>query len=257
MKTYYRLLVTSSKLLVVLLLLILHFDSAPATAEEPAEKQAAPRIEVSETTFDFGFMYQNESVSHTFKIRNTGKATLNLEQVKSTCGCTAALPAQREIAPGGETELKVTFQSGSMRDRIVKHVHIDSNDPNQPRVTLTITGQVKVEIEVTPKGIYLGKLSLGEVVERTVDIVPVDVKNFKILSVKSDNPIIKVSKPKPLPDKQPGYRLTITFGPLKEYGRVNGKVTVRTDLPHSKEFDITVYGKASAPADEEQPAQSK
>ncbi len=255
MKTNYRLF--CSLLGLAALLGALSFLPAPGIADEQAESQSTPRIEVSETTFDFGFMYQNESVSHTFKIHNTGTATLNLEQVKSTCGCTAALPAQREIAPGGETELKVTFQSGSMRDRVVKHVHIDSNDSNQPRVTLTITGQVKVEIEVTPKGVYIGKLSLGEVVKRTVDIVPVDVKRFKILSVTSDNPAVKVSKPIPLPDKQPGYRLTITFGPLKEPGRVNAKITVRTDLPHTKEFEITVYGKMSAPADEEQPSQPK
>ena len=255
MKTNCRLL--CSLLGLTALLSLLSFLPAPRAAAEQAASQTAPRIEVSETTFDFGFMYQNESVSHIFRIRNTGTATLKLEQVKSTCGCTAALPAQREIAPSGETELKVTFQSGSMRDRIVKHVHIDSNDPNQPRVTLTITGQIKVEIEVTPKGVYIGKLSLGEVVERTVDIVPVDVKSFKILSVTADNPAVKVGKPMPLPDKQPGYRLIITFGPLKEPGRVNAKVTVRTDLPHTKEFEITVYGKMSAPADEEQPSQPK
>jgi hypothetical protein len=237
-----------------LLALLSSLPTQRAAAEE-AEAQLVPHIEVSETTFDFGSMYQNEAVSHTFRIRNTGTATLKLEQVKSTCGCTAALPAQREIAPGGETDLKVTFQSGSMRDRIVKHVHIDSNDPAQPRVTLTITGQVKVEIEVSPRGIYIGKLGIGEVVERTVEITPVDVKSFRLLGATSDHPAVKVSKPAPLPDREPGYRLTITFGPLKEPGRVNAKVTVRTNLPHTKEFEILIYGRVSGPADEKQPSQ--
>jgi hypothetical protein len=216
----------------------------PALAgQSPEQPQPQPRIEFGQTSFDFGAIYQNDEVIHVFAFRNTGNATLEIENVKSTCGCTAALPGTRELAPGAESTVKVTFRSGAMRYHVTKHIYIDSNDPVEPRVTLTIEGEVKVEVEVDPRGIYLGQVKVGEKVERTVEITPVDVKSFKIADATSDSPNIRVGRPQPLPDKRPGYRLTITFGPLDRTGPVNAKVTVHTDLPHSREIVIPVYGK--------------
>ncbi len=217
----------------------------------PADEPSA-RIEFTETAFDFGAMYQNEEVTHLFTFRNVGKALLKIGKVKSSCGCTAAMPEKRELPPGGQTNLKVTFRSGSMRDRIVKHVYVDSNDPEEPRVTLTIRGEVKVEVEVSPRGVYVGKLQVGETVRRTIEVTPVGVDTFKILSTSADNPAVQVGRPLPLDDKRPGYKLVIELGPLKEPGRINAKVTVRTDLVHTKEFKIPVYGKVVAPEDVDQ-----
>lgn len=205
---------------------------------------SAPRIEFTETTFHFGTMYQNEEITHLFVFRNTGDAPLVIEQVKSTCGCTGAMPEARELAPGAESTLKVTFRSGSFRDRVTKHVHVDSNDPTQPRVTLTIQGLVKVEVEVAPRSIYLGQgIKVGEKAERNVELTPVGVESFKIISVAADSPTVKVGKPMPLPDKRPGYRLAIAFGPLDQPGRINAKVTIITDLAHTQKIVIPVYGK--------------
>lgn len=219
--------------------------------EAPADEPSA-RIEFTESTFDFGTMYQNEEVTHLFTFRNVGKALLKIGKVKSSCGCTAAMPEKRELAPGEQTNLKVTFRSGSMRDRIVKHVYIDSNDPVEPRVTLTVQGAVKVEVEVSPRGVYVGRIQVGETVQRTIEMTPVGVDTFKILSTSVDSPLVDVGRWFPLDDKRPGYKLVIALGPLKEPGRINAKVTVRTDLPHTKEFQIPIYGKVVSAEDVDQ-----
>ena len=207
----------------------------------------APRIDFTETTFDFGAIYQNEEVTHVFVFRNTGDAALQIEEVKSTCGCTVAMPETRQLPPATESTLRVTFRSGTFRDRVTKHVYVDSNDPSQPRVTLTIQGVVKVEVEVEPRGIYLGQgIKVGETAERTIELTPVEVKSFKITGITADSPTVQVGKPQPLPDKRPGYRLTVIFGPLDQPGRVNARITVTTDLPHTKQIVIPVYGKVIA-----------
>lgn len=217
-----------------------------------AGEESSARIEFAESTFDFGTMYQNEEVTHTFTFRNVGDALLKIGKVKSSCGCTAAMPERRELPPGEETNLKVTFRSGSMRDRVVKHIYIDSNDPVEPRVTLTVQGKVKVEVEVSPRGVYVGRIEIGETVQRTVEVIPVDVPAFKILSTVVEDPAVKVGRPLPLEDKRPGYKLVIELGPLTEPGRISAKVKVRTDLPHTKEFQIPVYGKVIAATDVDQ-----
>jgi hypothetical protein len=57
--------------------------SPPGTAGSAAEAAGdaaseAPRIEIPQTTYDFGTITQGERVSHTFAVRNTGNAPLKL-----------------------------------------------------------------------------------------------------------------------------------------------------------------------------------
>ncbi len=208
-------------------------------------------------TFDFGAMYQNEEVSHTFTFRNGGDAVLNIEKVKSSCGCTAAMPDKRKLAPGEQATIKVTFKSGTRRDRVTQHVSVDSNDAAQPRVTLTVQGVVKVEVDVVPRGFYIGKIKPGETVERSIELLPVTVKSFKILGVTATNPALHVGEPVPLKDEKDkergGYRLDVRFGPAEEPGRISARVIIQTDLEHSKKLRISVYGTVA----EEEPSSAE
>jgi hypothetical protein len=203
-------------------------------------------------------LYQDQEVSHDYAFTNTGKSLLTITRVTSSCGCTAAMPSKKEFAPGESGSIKVTFKSGRYRDRVTKHVTVDSTDPVQPRVSLTLTGIVKSELDVVPSGIYIGSLRLGESTERSVTLSPVEVKKFAILEVKSDDPLVRVSTPKPGPADKPGsYQLQIQFGPAEKVGRLNAVVTVRTDLPHTKDVRIAVFGRIveKEPPSAETPAQ--
>jgi len=42
----------------------------------------SPRLEISETTFDFKEAFEGEKVSHDFVVKNTGKAVLNVSEVR-------------------------------------------------------------------------------------------------------------------------------------------------------------------------------
>ncbi|UCC68747.1 MAG: DUF1573 domain-containing protein [Armatimonadota bacterium] len=212
---------------------------------EFAEEQKAPRprIQFEEDTWDFGTIYQSAEVSHAFVFHNTGDAVLEIGKVRSTCGCTAALLAEREIAPGQKGEIKLTFRSGTMRGRVVKHVYVGTNDPLRPRVDLRVTGEVKVEVEAVPHGIYIGKLEVGEAIERSIALYSPEVPSFRILEIYASHPALRVGDPVKLAGQQGRYRLNVQFGPVEEPGRVNAKITLHTDLPHTKKVVVRVYGK--------------
>lgn len=221
-----------------------------AAEEEPKDapdEQAGgmPRIEFDELAHDFGSIYQYGEVSHRFLFRNTGTATLVIGKVRSTCGCTPAVAGQSEIRPGDVGEIKVTFRSGSRRGRFAKHVYVDSNDPVNSRVNLTVTGEVRVEVEVTPRGVYIGSLKVGETLERWVELTAVEVRSFSILEVFTTHPALTVPKPIKLSGEPCRYRIAVRFGPATAPGRVSAEVILRTDLPHTPELTISVYGKVT------------
>jgi len=233
----------SRTMLSSLILLILMAASALLA---PAAS-AAPGIHFDQPTFDFGTIFQEDRVDHEFVVRNIGDAPLKIDKVTSSCGCTAVLPPKKEIAPGATAPIRVTFRSGRMKGPISKSIYVESNDPAQPKVTLTITGVVKQEVEISPGSVLFGNVGLGRTVERTVTIRPVDVKSFRILEVRSDHKAVRVDTPEALKDKQGGYRLRVHFGPFSQPERVYSFIVVRTDLKHVSDLRITVYGKAGQP----------
>lgn len=229
-------------------------SAAPAAEEAPADPERAPRIKFDTATWDFGTMYQQEKVSHDFVYRNLGKGPLQIEKVKTSCGCTAAEPSHREILPGQQGALSVTFSSGHFRDRVTKLVYVDTNDPEEPRVTLTITGVVKMEVQVTPISIYVGQMQLGTKAIRSVDILPVEVSKFKLLGTRVTDPAIKVMRTESIrKDGKQGYRLVVQHGPVSKPGRVSASLLVQTDLKHSRDIAIRVYGRVLPVEEENEP----
>lgn len=146
---------------------------------------AVPRVVFKEKQWDFGKIKQGDVVTHEFVFRNEGTAPLKINRVTTSCGCTAALVSEKEIAPGKEGRLKVTFDSRGYSDKVIKYIYFDSNDPKTPQVELTITAEVEVgpaaRIELDRYNIDLGISLEGE--EASAKLM---VKNIGQLELKID-----------------------------------------------------------------------
>ncbi len=79
---------------------------------------AAPVLFVESVAFDFGHIVQGEQVEYTFRFRNAGDELLEISQLRSSCGCTAALLSTPRLAPGTVGELQVKFDSHGFRGRV-------------------------------------------------------------------------------------------------------------------------------------------
>jgi len=86
-----------------------------------------PVMEFEEDHFDFGTLKAGEVVSHEFRFKNTGKARLIITSAKSSCGCTIPSYPREPIAPGEEGVIKVEFDSGGRRNKVIKTVNISAN----------------------------------------------------------------------------------------------------------------------------------
>lgn len=91
---------------------------------------AAPQIAINNNTFDFGFVPQKATLSHTYWITSIGTDVLKITKVVPGCGCTKAPLASNEIAPGDSTSLEIIFSTKSFRNKITKRPKIYSNASN-------------------------------------------------------------------------------------------------------------------------------
>jgi hypothetical protein len=114
-----------------------------ATGPLSAQPPRGARMEIEPSEHDFGPVRQDQKLTFDFLVRNTGTEDLTLLRIATSCGCTAALPAERIVPPGGSTTLQVTLETRKYKGAIERSVSIASND--RKRVS---TIRVKAFVEV-------------------------------------------------------------------------------------------------------------
>ncbi len=100
-------------------------------------------IFLPETQHDFGKVAQGKKVEYTFKFENKGTESLVIKDVKTSCGCTAAVVSDNSIKPGQVGSIKVEFDTKNREGRNSKSVTIVSNDTSEPNKVITIYADVQ------------------------------------------------------------------------------------------------------------------
>lgn len=114
------------------------------TGMSEEEKAAAPVAEM-DSVYHFGRVKAGEKVEWKVRIKNKGKQSLILRNIKTSCGCTVAEPDCRVIAGGEEGWLSVVFKTDGRQGRQHKTIEVTLNDYRRPRWQLTLEGEVVKE----------------------------------------------------------------------------------------------------------------
>ena len=102
--------------------------------------------------------------------------------------------AEKVIKPGGQAEIKVTFNAGQRRGNQKKRVTVESNDPNTPRLFLYIEGMVNEMLAFDPRAIRLIDMEAGKKATSEVKITNKSQKPIKITELKvSDSAIVSAA----------------------------------------------------------------
>jgi hypothetical protein len=107
-----------------------------------------------EKVFDFGFIMQGDEVKHDFHFKNVGNDDLIIERVEPSCGCTVPIYPKKNIAPGEEGTISVTFKSAGKLGRQVPTIKVLTN--YRRSIKLELHGIVDTERE-KPKQVSVEK----------------------------------------------------------------------------------------------------
>lgn len=145
-----------------------------------------PKIEFTESKHEFGKVWVGDKLEHTFQVRNTGDAELRILSVKPKCGCTTPSGYPSAIAPGATGEFLFRLVADRYRGDFSTTVDIETNDPANKMVKLTLAGHMQHFIEVTPISVTFDKLRPNESAQTTVKLENKIDKELK-LSIKTLN----------------------------------------------------------------------
>ena len=204
----------------------------PASSSVAAES-GKPAIKAEEANHDFGTFWVGTELKHSFKIGNTGTAPLKITAVKRACGCTAPGKYPESIPPG-------KFQ---------RAITIESNDPDTPRLKLTLVGMARQYVEVAPRSARFDTTYADGPKKRVLQITnnaesPAEIKlapstkdgkfNFQLV------------------EKKAGYQYELhvsTTPPYKQTGTVRTTVVLQTGLEAQKTIKVNALARVAGRLD--------
>lgn len=227
--------------------------AAPQQPQPPAAAQKAPEapqpaIDVVEKIKDFGTVPKGDKIRATFDVRNTGKAPLEITQVRPTCGCTVA-SFDRTIPPGGTGKIAAELDTTGFSGPISKAVLVFSNDPATPQVNLVIKADVRAFIEVLPRPLIIFRNVLqGEPASERLVLLSADGSDFKVESAEASGGTYQLvykelGEKERIPDRKGSqWELTVTVPANAPEGMLNQKIVVKTTAAKAPEVTINVTG---------------
>ncbi len=197
-----------------LLCLICLASHAAAQSEEvygPPAPSGDPVLFCAEPNWTWGrTVVSGEVVKHAFVLENRGAGVLEISGVRPGCGC-QAVRYDRTIGAGASAEVVIEMRTDRYSSPTTKHATVLSNDPQTPRLRLSMGGVIRRLLKSVPANPCLEGLR-GEEVTTTVTLKRQLPGNLKILSV---TPSQRSGLQQELIETKPGdeYTLKLTLPP--------------------------------------------
>jgi hypothetical protein len=147
---------------------------------------------------DAGILKQQEEKDVVFRLLNATEAPVEITQVSTSCTCTRAEAATRNLRPGESTELTARLSAGSHRGQIAALVNVlyrVGDAQELERLPLTITAAVEPHYAVTPEDVVFeqcGDVKKESSHEANITIAPNNGSAVRILKAYSTHPAIQV-----------------------------------------------------------------
>jgi len=194
-----------------------------------SEALAQPVAQFDTTRIDFGYSYPGKDLVHDFVITNKGNEPLQILDVRTSCGCTAAIPSSTTIPKGATSILSVTMTTSSASN-MHKNATVRTNDPKNLSVRLDLIAKIHQVWKLSPKNsIHLGKVSFGETKSETIFMDNMDGSKYQIVGSKLIKPEFEHHIGEYVEGK--GYPIKVNFQAPDKEGYITDTLIVRTNDP--------------------------
>lgn len=109
---------------------------------KPDEAAKAPQLRFAAQSIEYGSMKQNQSVTRSIQLTNTGKSVLEIRSIQGNCTCIQTETDKAKLKPGESATIKVSFNPQDRKGTQTKSVTVYSNDPVNPVQRITLSGVV-------------------------------------------------------------------------------------------------------------------
>ena len=202
-------------------------EVGPGVAPAAPEAEELPRVEIDETTFNFGVLQRGSTSSHEFVVKNTGDAPLWLEIGSTSCKCTLGMASEEAIPPGGSAPVKLEWVAKSLPGRFEQRATVHTTDPRRPVIELNVEGMIVEQSALQPREFAMGKLTSDD--SRSLSIY---LASFVEEGLEATAAMAKETQKPEL------FEVSVVQAPLEEVPLEGAKSGVRIDLKAGPGFPV-------------------
>ncbi len=149
----------------------------------------------------------------------------------------------REIPPGGEGKVTLTVHLAGYRGKVSKSATVYCNDPQTPRVSLSVSAKVVpfVDIRPTDTVVFRGAATVLKPQELEVESAKAPMRILRVESDLEKEVSVKID---PIVE---GTRYRVVVANQADHGNYSGRIRLITDHPQKPEVVISVRGMVEGP----------
>ncbi|MDH7515406.1 MAG: DUF1573 domain-containing protein [Bacteroidota bacterium] len=158
--------------------------SVPLAAQQSGNEPFSCFQVVGTSDYYFGTIDADQTVEHTFVFKNNCKEVVEIDNVRPSCGCTAAVLSDKVIQPGGEAKIQVKFTPPKgTRGKTSKTVTVMLKGKTDPHTILRFSADVKTELDIQPQYIQLLGAEVGKPITGKATIKNMTGEPLEILEI--------------------------------------------------------------------------
>lgn len=224
-------------------------DTGLAEDQQPV----ARAVVVDGRKYDFGKGQRFTKMKHTFVIKNEGTAPLTLKKGSTSCRCTLSILESESIQPGESAEVTLEWKMNVAGRLFRQTADINTNDPDDPKITLEIEGKITDMLRLDPDDIVFSSISDSEGGRAQFRFYAYDMDDFRIVEHEFGNEesasFFDLTCEELTPDdlkKEPGatagYLVTLIAKPGLPLGAINQTILLTTNVEEAPKLELPVTG---------------
>ena len=193
-------------------------------------------------TYDVGIISQGDLIEGEIAFVNKSPVTVQIKDIKTSCGCTAIKPDQRSYAPGETARIPFTVETKNFNVPIRKSIQIIFDNEAVPNETIMVQAKVKTDLSISPKYINLANLTVNSdtTVTEFFEISNTSDKAITIKRISANQPTYVLTPDKVEIPAGKSHLIRFDFTPDK-VGRFNGRILVESDHARQSNLELRVF----------------
>ncbi len=163
-----------------------------------ASAQAAPDLNWAEKMFeklnlDFGVVARGAECKTQLKVRNIYQETINITNVSTSCGCSAAKPSANQILSGQEAYIEISMDTARFMREKTSSALVTLSEPTKGlrmEVKIPLKVYIRTDVVLTPGSVNFGAVDVGAGAERKITLAYAGRADWKIKNIVSPKPYL-------------------------------------------------------------------
>ena len=168
-----------------------------------------------------------------FAFKNSGTESIEILDVKTSCGCTTARLKKRVYKPGESGQITAVLDIGDRRGLQKKIIRVYYSSAEEPQL-LTMATTIPEVLAITPRFVFWKSDQSAD--EKIVDLKVGLDRSVQIVSAEPSSEQFVVT----LETLKPGWHYRLRVKPAG-LGKVRGVITIKTDTPEASPKSYRVF----------------